>query len=167
MPFYIGNRGIADVIERTHQTFATDKVGLKIFLNVSPSRILIIIFQSLENVGNGEVHATKFIGVYRNFVLFAPPAKGVYFNYARNHCHLAFYNPFLHGAQFHVIVNGIIAGLYFEGVLVNLTQSGTNGSHKRLGKSFRDVLLNFGQCLTHQLSWKVCPHIILKYYCYH
>src|SRR3546814_17949570 len=85
------------------------------------------------------------------------PPETIYFDYTRHHGHLAFYDPVLHGADLHIGINSVVTRFGIDRILIDLAQTGCDGSHEWFAEAFR--YFDFGKLFTDQLARQIVTQI--------
>ena len=138
-----------------------------IFFDVGAACILIVVFESPEDIGDGQANGSEFVGIDRHLVLLDIASEAVDFDYAGHHSHLAFNDPVLDGSQVGSTVLLPVSGIHLEGVLQNFTEACGDGPHGRVAKSRGDIFPHFGKFFGHQLTGQEGAHVIFKNNGYH
>ena len=66
---FVADYDLADIAQRSHQSFAPDKGGHVIPFDVGSSCVQVVLFDCTENLGNGNAHGLEFVRIERHFVL--------------------------------------------------------------------------------------------------
>ena len=112
-----------DVFQRFHQSDATNKVRIRLLIDVGTARVFIIFLERGENVIQRETHAAESFGIHRHFVLLDEPAVAVDVGHPGGTQHFPPYHPILQGAEFHRVVFAFIAFLDGQAVLEDFAQT--------------------------------------------
>jgi hypothetical protein len=68
-----------DFLNVLYQAFASDKESIRTFINISTTRILVVLFQCCENIGDIDVLAGKPVRLNGDFVLLYKSTEAAYF----------------------------------------------------------------------------------------
>ncbi len=104
-----------------------------IFVDISATRILVVLFQGLKHIGNAEIHAAEFLRIEGYLILLKIAAKAGHVGHALHTQHLPAYDPVLDGAQLHGRVFIFISLFGVNDVLEYFAQAG--GYRRQLGRS--------------------------------
>ena len=160
----IGHDNLFNVFQVGNHTFRTDVIGTVHLFYIATSGILVIAAQCIVHIADGNIERIQGIRVNSHFILLQVSSETVDFHNARNTRKLSFHNPVLNGTQLHGIILVLIFRGHFQYILVDFTQTGSNGHHLRHTQLRRYFSGHGLYLLIHQLTGIQRRHAFLEYY---
>ena len=148
---------VADVFQRLDQAHATDQVLLGDLREHAPAGVGVVGRNGLNHLLHRQVVVPKATRIDQGLELFDVAALRVDFGHTRDRAQQGAHHPVLHRAalgQFFRCEGALTIVWFFEGVLVDLTQTGGHGAKHR-HDARRHAGRDFDQALGDQLPCKV------------
>ena len=140
-----------DVIQRLHQSESADIILIGKALNITSTRILIVLVQGSIEFGNRHTHRVKALQVNIHLILFHITAPTADLGNTRRASQLFSHYPVLNGAQVGKRVFILISLFGTDGIMVYLTQTCRNGCQFHIHILWK-FLLHGTQLLVNQFT---------------
>src|SRR5690554_5336383 len=74
---------ILNILNGSNETNPADEISVWLFFNIGATCILVVFFESFEDIGDANTHGTQTAGVNGYFVLLQIATKAIHLSYSR------------------------------------------------------------------------------------
>ena len=153
----------AHVFQGARQPFGADEVGHRVFVDVGPAGVLVVLLQGVVQLPDSDVVAAQALGVHGYFVLLDVAAEATHVGHAGRAQQLPAHQPVLQRAQLGGRILVFVALFGVQHILVNLAQARRDGSQLRHAGAGRNLPLGVPEALRHLVAGPVHVRLVGKH----